>query len=115
LEEELMKTLEGMAHELFQKFALKETGKHASWAHLNDNRKLEWMKEVMVMANYFIKEFKTQIKPLTLASPNRPATSYESGIHQGQISERSNFYRIIETTHEALLNELEEFKAKLKK
>lgn len=110
-----MRTLEGMAHDLFLKFALKETGRPANWAYLSDNRKLEWMKEVMIMANHFLLEFKKQIKPLPLPTANRPQTSYESGFYQGQVSERSNFHRILEETHQELINELADFENSLKK
>ena len=101
-----MKTLDGMARDLFNKFSIRETGKSGDWNYLGDTRKLAWMEEVLIMANYFLKELKNEIKPL---SNKQAYTSYESGYNDGIRSERTLFYSMVSEKFEKLVDEFEDF------
>jgi hypothetical protein len=107
-----MKTLEGMALELFNKFSVKETGKVGNWQYLSDQRKLEWMKEVLIMAKYFHGEVLKTIKPM----PNNPRieTVYASGYADGSRSERIYMVTLIEDQLQKLVDEFEDFQYSLK-
>jgi hypothetical protein len=107
-----MKTLEGMALELFNKFSIKETGKIGNWSYLSDERKLEWMKEALAMANYFYKEVLRSIKPLP--TPQRVETVYASGYLDGQRHQHIYMVELFNTQYQKLLDEYFDFKANLK-
>jgi hypothetical protein len=107
-----MKTLEGMALELFNKFSVKETGRVGNWQYLSDKRKLEWMKEVLIMANYFHGEVLKSVKPL----PNnqRIETVYASGHADGARSERIYLITMFEDQLQKLVDEFQDFQYSIK-
>ena len=107
-----MKTLEGMALELFNKFSVKETGKVGNWQYLSDGRKLEWMKEVLIMANYFYKEVLLSIKPL--ATNQKIETVYASGYLDGQRFQQVYMINLFEDQFQKLVDEYEDFKYSVK-
>lgn len=107
-----MKRLEGMALELFNKFSLRETGKVGNWQYLSNERKLEWMTEVIIMANYFQGEVLKTIKPLP--NPQRIETVYASGHADGTRAERIYMTSLIEDQFQKLVDEFEDFKYSLK-
>jgi hypothetical protein len=107
-----MKTLEGMGLELFNKFCLKETGKVGSWSHLSDDRKLEWMKEALIMANYFYKEVLANIKPLP--TNQKIETVYASGYADGQRQQHIYMLELFENQYQKLLDEYSNFSDTLK-
>jgi hypothetical protein len=107
-----MKTLEGMALELFNKFSVKETGRVGNWQYLSNKRKLEWMREVLVMARYFYGEVLKTVKPL----PNnqRIETVYASGYSDGSRTERIYMVSLFEDQFQKLVDEFEDFEYSLK-
>lgn len=108
-----MKTLDGMARDLFNKFSMRETGKLGDWSYLSAERRLEWMKEVLIMAKYFLDEIHTQIKPL----PNnqQSTTAYELGYNNGVRSERAAFITLVEDKLQKLVDEFKDFEHTTKK
>jgi hypothetical protein len=108
-----MRTLESMAAELFIKFSIKETGKAADWKYLSDARKLEWMKEVLIMANFFLNQTLNEIKPI----PNnkKTDTSYAAGFQDGVRSERTYFHTLLENRYQKLVDEYHDLEYSLKK
>jgi hypothetical protein len=106
-----MKTLENMARDMFTKFSIKETGKPSNWAYLSDERKLEWMKDVFKVADYYMLELKAELKPV----PNnmKSNTVYESGFIDGTRAERVTLHQSIDRIHNTLVNELIDFEQKL--
>jgi hypothetical protein len=102
-----MKKLELMTRELFTRFSLKETGKHAKWEYLNPQRKIEWMKDVLMISDYFMKELQATIKPLP--TNQRSMTVYEAGYNAGSRNERLFFIQLVSEIQENLISELEEF------
>jgi hypothetical protein len=96
-----MKQLERMASELFHSFARME-GREANWDYLSEERKKAWIRDVMVMARYFVVQLQKEVKPM----PNRNAhTSFESGFVAGQKSERLAFQQLVEEIYNQLENE----------
>jgi hypothetical protein len=107
-----MKTLDGMAREIFNRYAAK-SGVKANWNYLASERKLVWMKDIILLSNYFLENLKAEIKPIP--SNQRSTTVYESGFNDGVRSERTSFIVLAESLHEKLLDEYEEFEYSLKK
>lgn len=107
-----MKPLEGMALDLFNKFSIKEIGKPSSWAHLSNDRKLEWMAEILVIAEYFYKEIFSSIKPLP--DNQKTDTSYGNGFNDGVRSQRNYFVSFFEEQFQKLLDEYEDFEYSVK-
>lgn len=107
-----MKTIEGMALELFNKFSLRETGKIGSWAHLSNYRKLDWMKEILIMAEYYHGEVLKNIKPIPATSKNE--TSYGAGYNDGIRAEREYATSLFEDQFQKLLDEYCDFEYKVK-
>lgn len=96
-----MKQLELMASELFHSFARMQ-GSSANWNYLSEERKKAWIRDVMVMARYFLVQLQKEVKPM----PNRNAyTSFESGFVAGQKSERLAFQQLVEEIYKQLENE----------
>ena len=56
-----MKKLEHLARDLFIEYSLKVSRKPARWDYLRNDRKIEWVKEVVVMFDYVYKEIKNSI------------------------------------------------------
>lgn len=108
-----MKALEGMARDLFVKFSIRETGKAADWNYLGDRRKLEWMKEVLIMAKHFLDELHTEIKPLPVNQ--KGSTSYEFGYNDGMRSERAAILLLVENKLQKLVDEYEDFEYSVNK
>lgn len=108
-----MKTLEGMARDLFNKFSMRETGKLGDWSYLSNTRKLEWMKEVLIMAKYFLDEIHSDIKPLQ--NNQRTNTVYESGYNDGVRSERAACLSLVENKLQKLVDEFKDFEHTTKK
>ena len=102
-----MKTLEGMAMEIFNRYAAK-SGVKADWKYLSDERKLVWMKDILLLSEYFLNNLKNEIKPIPTNS--RSNTVYESGFHDGVRSERTSFLVLTDNLHKKLLDEYEEFR-----
>lgn len=100
-----MKDLEGIARDLFTKFHMKETGKVGNWDYLSDERKLAWMQDVMHIADFIIKEIKSEIRPLPISTST--GTAYESGFMAGLRSERIQNEKIINAIEEDLIEQLE--------
>jgi hypothetical protein len=107
-----MKTLEGMALELFSKFSVKETGVIANWQYLSNSRKLEWMKEVLIMANYFYKEVLASVKPLS--NNQKVETVYASGYADGARYQQIYMVGLFEEQFQKLLDEYEDFEYSIK-
>lgn len=103
--------LEKLAMELFDRFTLEETGKVGKWQYLNDERKLEWMAQVLFMAKHFELRIKKELKPVPTTNGH---TSYEMGFQLGVASERAYLNNLIETTFKELQLEFDAFKAQLK-
>lgn len=101
-----MKKLESMASELFIKFSIKETGKAANWAYLSNERKAEWMKDVLAVANHFLENLQAHFKPLGIVHGQ---TVYESALMEGMRAERLGNQQAITEIYEDLNNELEDF------
>jgi hypothetical protein len=99
-----MKTLEGMAKELFEKFAFKETGKVLQWKHLDDDRKIEWIRDVFEVADYYMEELRSQLKPLPV-NP-KSDTVYGSGINDGMRAERIYTHQLMEDIHRGLADQV---------
>jgi len=108
-----VKTLENMAKEMFTKFSLQETGKHANWSYLSDERKLEWMKDVFKMADYYMTELKLQLKPIP--TNMRSSTVYEGGVIDGIRAERVALSQSIDQIHIDLVNQLIDFEQDIPK
>lgn len=101
-----MKKLEGMAAELFLKFSIQETGKAANWVYLSKERKIEWMKDVLVMANHFLETLQSEFKPW---GKIQGQTVYEAALIEGARAERISNQQTIEQIYKDLNDELEEF------
>ncbi len=108
-----MKTLEGMAREIFNRYAAK-SGVKANWDYISAERKLVWMKDIILLSNYFLENLKAEMKPIP-ANNLKPNTVYESGFNDGVRSERTSFAVLVDTIHETLLDKYEEFEYSLKK
>lgn len=100
-----MKTLEGLAREMFAKFSLMETGRQGNWDYLSDERKLAWMQDVAEIADFIIKEVKSEFKPLPVSS--KAGTVYESGYMEGVRSERVQCMNVIDAIEDDLVEQLE--------
>lgn len=108
-----MKSLEGMAQEMFTKFSLKETGKRADWKYLSDSRKLEWMKDVFHVADYYMLELKAKLKPIPFGQKN--STVYDAGVFDGVRAERVALHQLIDQVHVDLANQLIDFEQDMNK
>lgn len=96
-----MKSLELMAAELFHSFARMEN-RPADWQYLSPERKKAWIKDIMVIARYFMIQLQKEVKPM----PNRNShTSFEAGFMAGQKSERQAFQQLVEELYEQLERE----------
>lgn len=102
-----MKNLEGMALDLFNKFSLKETGKVGDWLYLSNERKIAWMADALVMANYFYKEVLLSIKPL--APTQKHDTVYAVGYADGARSQHVYMSELFREQYQKLLDEYEDF------
>lgn len=98
-----MKNLEGLARELFTEFSIKETGRAGNWDYLSDERKAFWMKDVLRIAKFLIREIKKDFKPLPTG---KTSTVYESAYMEGVRSERLSHDMTISHIEEDLVNEL---------
>lgn len=107
-----MKALEGIALELFNKFSIKETGKKADWAYLSNERKLEWMKDVFLVAHHVFKELIADFKPLPKLQGN---TVYEMAYSEGVRSERVYTQQMIQAVFDKLKEELANMENSIKK
>lgn len=107
-----MKTLEGMAREIFNRYAAK-SGVRADWIYLSDERKLVWMKDVLLLSEYFLTNLKLEMKPIP--SNERATTVYEGGFNDGVRSERTSFTVLVDELHERLLDEYEHLEYKVNK
>jgi hypothetical protein len=107
-----VKTLEGMAREIFIRYAEK-SGVKADWNYLSDNRKLVWMKDILLLSEYFLTNLKNEIKPIP--SNKKSTTVYESGFNDGVRSERTSFLVLVDELHEKLLDEYEQLQYSLNK
>lgn len=106
-----MKNLEGLARELFTRFA-ENSEVSADWDYLSDERKLAWMQDVLTISNYFLGNMKSEIKPI----PNiqKFSTVYEAAYNDGLRSERVAVTSLVENIHKKLLDEYEDFKYNIK-
>lgn len=107
-----MKTLEGMAREIFNRYAAR-SGVKADWNYLSTERKLVWMQDILLLSEYFLTELKGTIKPIP--SNLKSTTVYESGFNDGVRSERTSFTVLVEELHEKLLDEYDNLKYSQKK
>lgn len=107
-----MKTLEGMAMEIFARYANK-SGVKADWRYLSDERKLVWMQDILLLSEYFLDNLKAEMKPIP--SNQRSNTVYESGFNDGVRSERTSFAVLVDELHERLLDEYQELEYSVKK
>lgn len=108
-----MKDLERIAKEWFERYSVKETGKRLRWDLLSKNRKLEWMEEVLMVSDIYMKYLQEEVKPV--GNLPRGSTSYANGFNEALRGERIRFYNLTLTRHEQLLEEYNEFKIEDKK
>jgi len=104
-----MKTLEELAKELFIRFGLRETGTEPNWDYLHQDRKLEWMKEVLEIADQVLLSLKEHQK---IPAQHNTAfnTSWANGYAQGLKDERVNLITQIDDIHNDLLDQLQDYK-----
>ena len=106
-----MKTLQGLAREKFEEFAIRETGRTANWDYLSDERKLRWMKDIFKIASYLVHEIMKDFKPLR---NEKASTSFEAGYNEGVRSERASHITIISQIQQTLVDELCDFEDSIK-
>lgn len=105
-----MTTLETMAKSMFQKYALKTTGRSADWSRLSKKRKQEWLEEALLISDHVVQQLKAKYgKPL---QHPKPQTSYEGGYYAGVSSERIKILNFFQDISDELKDDLEEFKEK---
>lgn len=107
-----MKNLEGMAREIFNRYA-ERAGVRANWNYLSDSRKAVWMQDILLLSEYFTNELKNSIKPLP--GPTKTSTSYEAGFASGVYNERVYFTNLIEGIHDKLTYDYISFENKQQK
>lgn len=107
-----MKSLEGMAMEIFNRYAAK-SGVKADWRYLSDERKLVWMQDILLLSQYYLENLKAEMKPIP--TNQRSTTVYESGFNDGVRSERTSFTVLVDELHEKLLDEYRDLEYSVKK
>ena len=96
--------LEQLAKEMFERFALRETGRQASWHYLNRNRQIAWMLEVLEIADAVMLKIRDNIKPVPILSPIN--TTFSVGFNAGIKQERAVLIQQFENIHLDLLEQL---------
>jgi hypothetical protein len=100
-----MSDLHQLAQDLFYEYSRKEN-KVANWQYLNDERKLAWMTEVLVVWDKLVEDLKSQIRP---ANTTTQSTTYAMGYNDAVIVERRDFLAILERTNSKLKTQLQDF------
>lgn len=103
-----MTKLESRAKAMFERFAIRTTGKSADWRRLNLDRKLAWMNETAILLNSLIEDTKKEyMKPYK----SKPAeTSFENGLIQGITSERMRIMDFLENFNVQLKKDMDNFR-----
>ena len=101
-----MTKLEVLAQQAFSNYSMKYTGKVASWQHLSNERKVEWMRDVLDILCTFTTELKKEIRPVKPDSPLDPI--FTKGMNKGIREERFSFLKKIEALEESFLQQLEQ-------
>jgi hypothetical protein len=83
-----MSTLEKLTKEYFKYYVARKSSNNYDWNLLNQKRKLEWMKEVMLIANFFLAEMQDKLKIVNNNTP-QTSTSYGTGFVEGVKTERT--------------------------
>lgn len=102
-----MTELERLAKEHFERYCLLTTGKEGFWLYLNADRKLAWMKEVIVFSDYLASQMKGRIKPLPPFKAND--TVYMMGYQNGLQEERSATINLIQYIDQDLKSQLNKY------
>lgn len=102
-----MSDLEKLAKGLFEKYSQHISGKKADWRYLSKQRKLIWMKEVLVYTDYISTQLKAKFKQPPKVRPNE--TSYAAGYNQGMAEERFATLNFIDYIDDNLHEQLQDF------
>jgi hypothetical protein len=105
-----MKTLEQLAREAFQEFAIKKMDTSANWHYLSPERKAQWMKEISDIYEICVKQVIDSLK--TGANNVSGAASYERGFAAGQAHEANRIFCKMEYIKEEMKRQLADFIAR---
>jgi hypothetical protein len=100
-----MSDLYELAQDLFYEYSKKEN-KVANWQYLNDERKLAWMEEVVVIWDKLLVDLQSQIRP---ANTSPQSTSYAMGYNEAVKAERRDFLDLLDRANNKLKEQLEQF------
>ncbi len=99
--------LEKLAAETFRRYSLKNTGKESRWDYLDKRRQLEWMKEVMIIVDYFYQKMNEILPDEEYKDTTK--TSYMKGYVEGINGERRYLSNVLKDIYDEMTNELEDF------
>lgn len=99
--------LKDFARTWFELYSLRETGSVSSWDHLGKKRQLEWMQEVLLVANLFMEGLVDHVKPLVRS---KSKASYSKGYENGVAAERTFFIKMVKEIYDNLNDDYDEFK-----
>lgn len=102
-----MLILEKLARGMFERYSREKTGKTASWKRLSEKRKLAWMIEAFVLAEYVIQELKAKYSKNPVIV--KASTSYESGFNQATHNERMKVLNFMNELVDNLKEDIVEF------
>lgn len=102
-----MTNLESLARGMYERYSYREFGYKASWERLNKARKIEWLKEALLLSEYVIDELKEEYgKKL---EERKAHTSYQDGYNRGIMEERNRVINFINDLTENFNGDLTEF------
>ncbi len=106
-----MTELEQLAKEAFQRYVLATTGKDGYWTHLNNDRKVAWMKEVIFLMDFLATSVHKKFKEVPPAQNNNV---YAQGYYSGMATERTSMIELIQYLKNDLKKQLKEFEQQQK-
>jgi len=104
-----MTTLEGFAKRMFEKYSNKKHGYTANWSRLSKERKIEWMKDVLYLSEFFVEELIEKFGKPPVFQDSK--TSFEMGYNKALHTSHINVINFINDLEEDLEESLEEFRS----
>ena len=103
-----MSSLETIAKGMFENYSKMRTNKVANWNYLNSERKIVWMKDVLLISDYYANILRN-LRPVHSPGVKKFLTSFSLGYDQGIKVERSTLISMIDNFNTSLKNDLEDY------
>ena len=100
-----MKDLDIIAINLFNEYSNAKIGMNSNWNYLGEERKIEWLKEIVFLIGQITANLKDKLK--LPPNPSKNETSYGLGFLNGITTERIKVLQMLEYYDTELKKQLE--------